>query len=269
VTHETNKDGELRRQSTDIGPVQSGQKHQRWAIYIDSEGFGVTFPGNQGLAIRRLGGIMEGIYRLGTGPFAKESNRLFVHQIGDGFIIVSNGGMVRPEVPIAVALILMRCAAQADGLAKAGVAYGDFGDFKNCYPDIVRDHYDGGTVQLGHGLMRIFPVMGTALIKAYRQTRRASGSLLLVDGSMVRELPSTIHITKDFGDCVSVDWIHSELPEVLAIASQGSIKLTDGIVLERFVRDYISINADALHPDWAANTVLLNGCGTGSTPLGI
>ena len=61
---------------------------RRWAIYIDIEGFSEIYSKDEARAAAGLSAIMEGIYRVGTTVCAEAPNRLFVHQTGDGFVIV-------------------------------------------------------------------------------------------------------------------------------------------------------------------------------------
>ena len=61
----------------------------QWSLFIDIEGFGYTYSkGSQ--AIRSLGALMSAVYSLGSQVFYKEDDRIFAHQIGDGFIIIGD-----------------------------------------------------------------------------------------------------------------------------------------------------------------------------------
>ena len=58
-------------------------------IYIDIVGFSALYPeGNDGLwALNKL---MLAIHRIGKNVFPEPTDRLFAHQLGDGFLIVSD-----------------------------------------------------------------------------------------------------------------------------------------------------------------------------------
>lgn len=159
----------------------------RWSIYIDIEGFGSTYDNNS-RALISLGALMEGIYLIGTRCFPESPDRLFAHQIGDGFVIVSEFGSKSLDRPLSIATLLLRRVLTHGGICKAAISEGDFADVKGCYPKSIRDNSNGdGILSLGHGLMTIFPVMGTALINSHRIHQSApSGSLLVIDKILYR-----------------------------------------------------------------------------------
>ena len=74
----------------------------RWSIWIDIEGFSAQWS-QERRSMRGLGFLMSGILTLGETVFPADGDRLFAHQFGDGFIIVSD--FHEPD--------LERCAAVA------------------------------------------------------------------------------------------------------------------------------------------------------------
>ena len=61
----------------------------RWAIYIDIVGFSALYPeGND--ALWALNKLMLAIHRIGKNVFIEPPDRLFAHQLGNGFLIVSD-----------------------------------------------------------------------------------------------------------------------------------------------------------------------------------
>jgi hypothetical protein len=190
--------------------------NDRWAIYIDIEGFGVLYE-HETTVLMALSDLMEGIYAIGTKCYPESPNRLFAHQTGNGFIIVSEFGAASLEVPVAIAIALLRHVAVRGRFAKASIGEGEFADILGCYPKRIQEaHLDGGTVPLGGGIMTIFQVMGTALIDAVGVMKRSpSGSLLTLDANKRSRLPSEC-IIREAGDqtVLSVDWAHSTLPLV-------------------------------------------------------
>ena len=117
---------------------------------------------------------MDAIYRIGTYVYPDERSetgeRLFVHQTGDGFAILSDFHEYSLERPIAIATALMRYVVASTGnFASASISEGGFADISNCYPEELRRCLNGGSrTNLGSGIMTLFPVMGTALIRAYK-----------------------------------------------------------------------------------------------------
>lgn len=64
---------------------------ERWSIYIDIEGFSALY-GQENQVLQALGVLAEGILFIGRECYPKTPDRLFAHQTGDGFIIVSKFG---------------------------------------------------------------------------------------------------------------------------------------------------------------------------------
>ena len=60
----------------------------RWSIYIDSEGFDALYETDDQILLS-LGDLMEGIYLIGPHCYLEKPDRIFAHQTGDGFAIVS------------------------------------------------------------------------------------------------------------------------------------------------------------------------------------
>ena len=169
----------------------------RWAIFVDIEGFSKIYPENIGRALLPLGALMEGIYHVGNQVCSSTPDRLFAHHIGDGFVIVSEFSQRCPELPVAIGTFLLRNTLLAGGMAKCAISIGDFADIQGCYPDVIRENLiSSDTVRLGDGFMRIFPVMGSALINSYRLSRKESGSLLLVDADVLTSSPPGLVVTK-------------------------------------------------------------------------
>ncbi len=153
---------------------------KRWCIYIDILGFSELWKGDECQALHSLRELMRAIYRIGAKAYPEGPERLFAHQMGDGFAIVSEFGEESLERPIAVAIALMRCVADTGTLAAAAIAEGDHADITACYPREVTDSTNSGIVPLGRGLMTLSKVMGTAFIRAYRLHGDPPGPFLTV-----------------------------------------------------------------------------------------
>ena len=105
----------------------------RLAIYIDIEGFSERYLRKEVEMLKLLGVLMDGIYQIGV--FNSARWRLFAHQIGDGFILVSEFGMASSENAVAVATVLMRLVLSVGGFAKCGISEGKFGDIGDGMPE--------------------------------------------------------------------------------------------------------------------------------------
>lgn len=237
---------------------------RRWAIYIDIEGFSQIYTTNEVRGMRLLGALMEAIYCVGSLVFDRDYNRVFVHQTGDGFVIVSDGSVEPVAVPCAVAVILMRHVLLAGGVAKCGLAEGDFADVQAFYPEIIRNNKEpDGTVRLGSGFMRLFPVMGSALVRAHQLTKKHTGSLLLVDQTLASQLPASFIIKELEHGYVAVDWIHSGASEIAAATMRSKLRISDAQSLEESLHRYVTENSSTLRHEWIKNTLDFNGCSVG------
>lgn len=136
--------------------------NDRWAINIDIEGFSHNYEYSnerKRFAVTALAALMDSIIRIGKNCFPGKSeidfsDRLYVHQFGDGFTICPD----RPETDatraIAIATAIMRNMILMGYATKAAISSGDLSDITGRYP---KDAYesDNGRVGLGNGLMTI------------------------------------------------------------------------------------------------------------------
>jgi hypothetical protein len=102
----------------------------------------------------------------------------------------------------------------AGRFAKAAIAEGQFSDICSCYPPTVLAARDeGGRVALGSGVMSLFPVMGSALIRAVAVGKRCPrGSLLAVGEAERGRLPVGLRL-HDLSerDLIIIDWVNRRL----------------------------------------------------------
>lgn len=212
----------------------------RWAICIDLEGFGYLY-GREDVVLLSLGELMEGIFRIGTLYYPEPPGRIFAHQLGDGFVIVSDFPEKNFERPVAIALSLLRHVAGSGRYAKATISHGEFSDILSCYPSsVVNEIEPDNRVRLGHGVMTLFPVMGTALIRAISVAKKCpSGPLMAVatenreqipDGLVIYDVPSK--------DIIVIDWIHSENELAKDISRKSQLKWPDEQIIYQQLKDY-------------------------------
>jgi hypothetical protein len=212
----------------------------RWAINIDLEGFGHLYD-KEDLVLLSLCELMEGIYRIGVQCYPESPDRIFAHQLGDGFIIVSDFPEDSFERPVAIALSLLRHVAHSGRYAKATISEGEFADIFSCYPSSITNAagFDK-RVRLGHGIMTLFPVMGTALIRAISVAKKCpSGPLLALASENRKRIPEglVVHeITSQ--DIIVVDWIHSENELSKNISSKSKLKWPDAPTISEQLKDY-------------------------------
>jgi len=202
---------------------------ERWAIYIDVEGFSAIHRQYEVRAMQTLMSLMEGVYLLASKLYGKGDDRLFIHQTGDGFVIVSDFPENTLSRPVAIAIGLLQYLLAHGGVGRAGIAEGGFADVKGQLPAQIREALCGHHVELPAGIMTIFPVMGDALINAVKtQENSHKGPCLFVDPSLLASLEfDSLQFTTRSEDLVVIDWINSAppaLPDVREALSMSHIR---------------------------------------------
>ena len=187
---------------------------------------------------------MQAIYGIGTRTYPNEGKQLFVHHMGDGFAIVSDSGEASFERPLSIAAALMRHVASSGTFAAAAVAEGDLSDITGWYPEeVMKDCDEGHIVRLGTGLMTLFPVMGTAFIRAYRlHDETPSGPLLIVSEEHEDRVPAEFEFrsgqSKRENILLSIDWMRTECPTVARIQDAASLRAPNADELAQAIRSY-------------------------------
>jgi hypothetical protein len=218
---------------------------KRWGISIDIEGFSASYESGEAgkdRAIWALHELMDAIIRVGQLAYPgdvtlDESDRIFAHQFGDGFVIVSSFEETDSSRCIAIATSLMRHMAIRGLCTKSAISVGDMADIKGCYPDSVR-FSDNGTLPLGAGLMTTIPVMGTALTKAYKLSSRVSGSVLVVDKMAFDQIPDALVVSCS-NDCCFIDWRSNEHELAQRISEKSGLEFGDRDQLLDLFEKYI------------------------------
>lgn len=227
----------------------------RWSIYIDIEGFSEIYQSDRGRAIAALGELMSALFKVGSRAFANAPRRLFIHQFGDGFVVVSDFPEESPDQPIAICLAVMRHLISRMVATKAAISKGDFADFLGCYPSEVlegRAVDSKSAIKLGDGLMTIIPVMGSALINPYKLHCKQSGAVLMLDASMAMNVPEGVRVASQ--PPLLIDWIHSDLPIAAEICRKGGLSEPKASETEDRLRKYIVENR-SLPERWIKSTL--------------
>jgi len=260
---------------------------KRWCINIDIEGFSKKYQVEKGRDIndkerlKSRGDVIfsfrcltEAVYNIGTNVYGKtgivgkddSANRLFAHQIGDGFQIVSdfNNDIDRA---IAISIALMRHVLESGGIAKAGIGLGDFQDISCYYPPKITENLCDGRVALGSGIMKISPVMGTAWISAIETANKASGSLLLISSECKSFVSPEFEVNKIEGDAYSVNWLKGESDLVTKIMREAGFDIpTEQKRIDKFHEYLNNSEQKGLRKEWVKNTccyqdvILTNEC---------
>lgn len=218
----------------------NGKPVGRWAINIDLEGFGHLYD-KEDLVLLSLGELMEGILQIGAQYYPESPDRIFAHQIGDGFVIVSDFPEEDLRRPVAIALSLLRHVAHSGRYAKATISDGDFADILSCYPSsVINAAGPDKRVRLGRGIMTLFPVMGTALIRTISVAKKCpSGPLLALAIENRERIPDglIVHEVSSQG-IILVDWIHSKNELARDIAVKSHLNWPDTSIVTRQLKEY-------------------------------
>lgn len=226
----------------------------RWSIYIDVEGFSEIYRLRQGRAIQTLGELMEALFLIASKKFPAAPERLFIHQFGDGFVVVSDFMEPNPQRPIAICIAVMRHLISRGVATKAAISGGDFSDKSSGYPEtVLAASRDRRHVNIGEGVMTIIPVMGMALIAPYNLAKRRRGAVLLLDSTIFVSLP--IGIIAKPGSPAVIDWVHSDSPLVAEVAKTAELITPDASDTEAHLRSYIDNNRSTLGADWVSATL--------------
>lgn len=197
---------------------------------------------------------MCAIFRIGRECFPDSPERLFAYQLGDGFLVMSEFGEEYLERSVTIAAALMQHVAASGRLTKAAIAEGELSGIQGCYPQEVLNELEGDhNVSLKMGIMTIFPVMGTALIRSVKVAKASpSGPLLTIEGSKTGRIPASVPIQSIEGtDLVAIDWVHMHTPLLTRIQRQAQLIAPGANKLEGIIARYCS--KYPLKPEWVLN----------------
>ena len=192
--------------------------------------------------------LMSAIHRIGKYVYPDERSetgeRLYVHQMGDGFAIVSDSHESLLGRPISVATALMRhVVATTGGFPSAAIAEGNLADIRSCYPEeVLNDRHDGdyNTVSLGRGIMIISTVMGSAFIRAYKLSNavKPSWPFLIMSESNRDRVPS--ELSRKTAPChiLSINWVESQMPLVAEIQRKAGLSDLSPDEFRQKIQDY-------------------------------
>ena len=206
------------------------ESEARWGIWVDVEGFSNLWSAGD-LALRGLGRLTELIFTVGRQCYPHNEDRIFAHQIGDGFYITSDFHEPSLDRCAALAVVLMREMMAVGCVARASIAEGDLADYSGCRPRVVQAEAarngESDLVSLGDGLMTLQAVMGQGLINAVTLDKLANtkGSLVTISSDNAQRL-SNGFVTRPLAaakDIVAIDWIHSDADRIDEIVERTGL----------------------------------------------
>lgn len=225
----------------------------RWAIYIDIQGF-CTLWDKGDKALLALGELMRAIFCIGRKCYTASPDRLFAHQFGDGFLIVSDFEEESLERCVTIAIALLHHVAATGCFAKAAIVEGAMMDIKGLYPDeVIANLNFNSLVDLGEGLMTITPVMGTVLIRGVKLDKKSpKGPLLVIEKKIIDRLPQSLSI-KDAGEeVVSINWVAYQSNLLSDIQRRSGLKLPSKTAMEKLLLQYCKEH-EKIPKEWVQN----------------
>ena len=256
--------------------IKRKASNQRWAIFIDIEGF--SYFQSDMERYHSVDTLLCGLYLIGNKVFIETSERLFVHHIGgDGFLIVSDHPEEDLSRAISIATVLLRYLLLDGFVGKAAISTGDWADISSCWPGfcklIEKDSpkkvtemgtftkpafHNGSAFSLGDGTLRSFTVMGTALINTYHLLNKAKGPVLIIDPNLKCMIPEGFKIVKNNDKCILLSWIdlNNDLISTIANSIENKDLLDLDTIRER-LENYIKYKSEGVSEDWVKNAKLL------------
>lgn len=215
---------------------------QRWALYIDVEGFGSKWSDTGVEAFRGINALMQGIYRIGTRYFPEPPERLFAHQFGDAFLVVSDFHEPSLDRAVLVATALLRHVLACGETAKAAISEGELSGIEGCYPQEIRAQIESSHISIGAGVMTVTPVLGSALINAVSLMKQApSGPLLVMSTENAQRLSPgapVVPLTNNPG-VVSINWLRDEAGDLDALQSAAGFRRHSEVQCGSLLRTYL------------------------------
>ena len=228
----------------------------KWVVWVDLEGFSCLHSrGEDTKGLLALRGLMGDLFHLGNRVYPAEGERLFIHQVGDGFVVKPDFGDIDLLRPISVGVALLRASLLRGSCLKVGIGLGDLADVQGCYPQEIQASQEDGCVCIGAGLMTMFPVMGDGLVDSHAVSQKASGPLLITRGDLIDVLPKAAIPIAEYRDHFEVDWVHANLEEADQILTTLGLSC-DAHQLEELLRSYLKLNT-ALRDNWRKAAQLL------------
>lgn len=187
----------------DITPGTSQGADDRIGIFIDIEGT-TALLGNRetaGLATFGICHLVNAVFQVIAGT--EGSPRILAHQITDGVLLLPSLFASQADVAIGLTAAIMKRVLLLSGcVPSAGIALGDFFDYRACVEGVadrtVREAIDTQGLELrlhvesddGVSIFTLSPVIGSALGNAYKVGSHARGPRLLVSHDLWSRMPS-------------------------------------------------------------------------------
>jgi len=185
--------------------------NQRWALYIDIEGFGAKWNDTTMDAFGGINALMQGIFWIGDRYYHDPPDRLFAHQFGDAFLVASDIHEQKLDRAVLVGVALLRHLLANGETAKCAIAEGELSDIQNCYPLEIRNQLEKWNIRIGSGVMTVTPVLGSALINTVSLVKKSpSGPTLTIAPQDSGRLSCGITATTVDSRVAVINWLRGE-----------------------------------------------------------
>ena len=179
----------------------------KWVLWIDLEGYSYIHRQDSTSANWLLHNLQKDLNKLGTEIIP---DRLFIHQVGDGFILRGDFCDKTLERPLSIAIALMKSSLLQGACLKIAIGIGELYDVQGLYPEEIRGKQELGCLRIGNGVMTLHTVMGDGLVDSHDYSKCGKGPLLIVRGNLEYALPYEELIFLKYEKHIEVDWIHSK-----------------------------------------------------------
>lgn len=225
----------------------------RWAIHIDVEGFGAKWNDTAD-AFCGLNALMAGIFRIGARAYPEPPQRLFAHQFGDGFLVVSDFHEERLDRAVLVSIALLCHVLASGAVARAAIAEGELSDVVGCYPPEIRHQPDRDHIIFGSGVMTVFPVMGTALIDSVALDKSCpSGPLLAIAPANLSRCPPDVQSHQVDEKVACLNWLLGEPQGLYELQAASGLKSCSETERRAQLEQYL-VDNPGLSEKWKSNS---------------
>ncbi|NJO21153.1 MAG: hypothetical protein HC838_15475, partial [Spirulinaceae cyanobacterium RM2_2_10] len=225
------------------GPVLGIMNHEPkpWALYLDIEGFGKRWNETNMRPFRGIGALMEGIFKIGAK--SDDSDRLFAHQFGDAFLVVSDFHEENLDRAVLIGVALMRQVLLEGETVKCSLDEGNLSDIANCFPKCIREQYnksETGSISMGSGQMTITAVMGSALIQTSSVQKKAKGPLFLLRKELRGRISESFQLRDVKGaELLSLNWIKGDPPGLAELERKVGLRSLNERCRVKLLKRYV------------------------------
>jgi hypothetical protein len=211
----------------------------RWALFIDIEGFSSIFKENETRAICLIGGLLADTVKV-VEKISIDSYRLFVHHLGDCLTIVSYSEESTLRKPIDIGVSLMQAMLYRGGILKMALSQGEFGDYLGCFSKI-RDKIENGRIRINQGIMTVLPLFGSAYVNASDLHKSIKGPCFVIDSRISEKIPENV-VRLSGNENIEINWLKTKSPGIEQYTDALDISVPNPEQLKQKLQYYLDSN---------------------------